>query len=116
MQNNMVKAGDLQFQKGRSVQNVTEAEMVQRSNAGKGKVFPLHAMKVYWRSSGIAPVLTRMEAGVLLCPTTLPPLGERTQHPVNRRLDGAHSQSRYYGEKNLSLLPGLRAQTTQLVA
>jgi hypothetical protein len=87
----MVKAGDLQFQKGRSMQNVTEVEMVYGSSVGKVKVFPLHAMKVHWRSRGIAPVLTRMEVGVLSCPTTLPPLGGRNQHPVNGRLDGAHS-------------------------
>jgi len=40
---------------------------------GKCKLLPLHAMKPYWRSRGIAPVIPRMEMGVPSHPTMLLP-------------------------------------------
>ena len=71
---------------------------------GKCKFFPLHAMKAYWRSRGIAPVIPRMEVDFPPHPTTLPPPPPSGKEPG------------YFGQKNLSLLPGLQAQTVQAVA
>jgi hypothetical protein len=69
---------------------------------GKGKIIPVlfstehHAMKAYWRSGGISPLIlnlgTRCWWVVSFTPQPLYPQGKRRWYPLDRRLGGPQSR------------------------
>jgi hypothetical protein len=87
---------------------------------GKGKVFPVHAVKAYRGSGGIAPPILNLRTNGgqwwSLCLVSLA-AGKSTKYLFNRKLDGPQSWFGRFGEQ-LNLLPVLlfRPKIVQTVA
>jgi len=81
----------------------------------KGKVVPVQAMKTYWKTGGMTPLILNDE-----CPTLHTgrvTTGEEPSYPLNRILDGPHRRYRQVlGEKTPLPLPGSKPRTVQPIA
>jgi len=86
----------------------------QQCKECKGKLVPVHALKAYSGSRGVAPLIFNLGTRWNWVVNFMP--GKKLRYQLNMRLGGPHSRSRRFGEeKACFLLPGFELLFFQAV-